>query len=104
MSEIFSNIWFIEFSEEIGEEEFVENNDVNDPLSETPKTEDRSHTSSLQIGKFSCLNFSKTWMAWLTVCFSQEIIRRAVILMIKIRQLQIQNPIKSQIGHQLSWK
>ena len=51
MSEIFSNIWFIEFSEEIGEEEFVENNDVNDPLlSETPKTEDQGHTSSLQIG------------------------------------------------------
>ena len=48
MSEIFSNIWFIEFSEEIGEVEFVENNDVNDPLlRETPKIEDQSHTSSL---------------------------------------------------------
>ena len=60
MSEIFLNIWFIEFSKEIGEEEFVENNDVNDPLlSETPNTENQGHSSSLQIGKFLCLNCSK---------------------------------------------
>ena len=30
MCEIFLNIWFIEFSKEIGEEKFVKNNDVND--------------------------------------------------------------------------